>query len=98
MQMLTLYYLDVLVESLLSMALHPLTLPVLYLELAIATTTLSNSAALCKLLHMRYNTTPISISTMHQVHIYFTGSVMSVWKWASCQGQLFTVRQLELLC
>lgn len=80
MQMLTLYYLDVLVESLLSMALHPLTLPVLYLELAIATTTLSNSAALCKLLHMRYNTVPIpiSISTMHQVHIYFTGSVMSV--------------------
>lgn len=59
-QMLTLYYLDILVESLLSLSLHPLALPVLHLELAIALTTLTHPASLCKLLHMRYNLTRYS--------------------------------------
>ncbi len=53
-QVLTLYYLDVLVKSLMRLDLHPLTLPVFYLELLIALTTLSNEVALSKLLHMRY--------------------------------------------
>ena len=52
--MLTLHYLDVLVDFLVRLGLHPLVLPVLYLQLLIVHTTLSNVAALSKLLHMQY--------------------------------------------
>jgi hypothetical protein len=45
--------LDVLVDSLRMLGLHPLTLPVLNLQLAIAMVTLPDSGALAKLYHMQ---------------------------------------------
>lgn len=52
-KVLTVYYLDILVKSLRLLGLHPLTLPVLNLQLVITMVTLANSTALSKLLHMR---------------------------------------------
>lgn len=64
LQVFTLYYLDILVKSLMKLCLHPLVLPVLNLELIIALVTLTNNSALCKLIHMRYSYTVLLCSTV----------------------------------
>lgn len=52
-QMLTMYYLGVLVESLSETGIDALAIPVLHLQLAIAGSLIAHSKPLCQLLHMR---------------------------------------------